>query len=338
MWPFVLLSALLVSGAGPLRWDAPSPACPDAVEVDERLRPLLGEQGLEVEADAHVVPSASGFRAELGLRWRGHVDHRRLEAEDCGRLADAVVLLVAVMADPVRTSAELEVGPDGAERAVPELPSPRPKPPRSAPVMGRSEPEPEAAPPASETQRDDPPLHRDRGLSLGMGVIVDGGTLPRVAAGSLVALVWRTAWVRLFGEGLVLPPTRVRSSAPYARGRVLVGGARLGACLRLGRSPVEVPLCAGAEVGTISASGFGLSGRGRARDPWLAGIGRVAISISPSRNLSLTAGVEVGGSFRRFEYRYSGELLHATAPVAVRGLLGVEFRMSSHFPARPENP
>lgn len=430
MWALAPLAALLAPRgpvSTPLQWDAP-PGCPEAAQVQGHLNTLLGDHALQLEARAQVQAHRGRWTAELTVGWRGHTDRRRLDADDCTSLAQAIALLVAVMADPIQTSHRIDerravrmsaapeppaMATQGVRRAsTPSLrdrPSTRganesrrgasartPGEPERFPASGstRGEPgrlpesgstgeEPERLPPSGSTGEarrattsgepprssasdsdgevgpaapsGEPPRFsafgsnddaRDaaasgepqRGLALALAMLVDGGTLPRVTPAPLIGLAWGGPRGRLLAELLVLPPRRVRSSASYGQGRVLMGAGRLGGCAHLVVGPrAWLPLCGAAELGGITAVRFGQTQQRGATNLWIAGVTHGSLVLDLGRRLSLTAGLEMAVPLRRIEYRHQGERLHGTAPVALRGRAGLELRWGAQRSAEPEN-
>lgn len=321
--------------------------------VQSRLDALLGDEVLEVEARAQVRVHRGRWTAELTVDWQGHANQRRLDADDCTSLADAIALWVAVMADPLRTTRRVDetrtirtLAARGSEdpSTLPTEPrrvmssSPSVEPHRVAPPHV---PEPDRTPVfglAGETRGAPVSSEPERGPALVLAMLVDGGTLPRVTPAPVVGFVWRGPRVRLLAEVLVLPPRRVRSSASYAQGRVLMGAGRMGVCARLVVSPrVRLPLCGAVEIGGATASGFGQTQQRGATNLWFAGITRGSLIVDVGRRLSLVAGLEMAAAGRRIEYRHQGEWLHGTAPVALRGRAGVEFRWGAQRSTEPEN-
>lgn len=79
-------------------WDAPR-GCPDAAEVDARLRERVAELPPSVAATATVTwNDADAYTMRVVLRDAESVSSRTLRADDCSTLADAFTLLIAVTA------------------------------------------------------------------------------------------------------------------------------------------------------------------------------------------------------------------------------------------------
>lgn len=328
-----LLAALslvaLAAEPAPVRWQADDQACPSAAEVEARLRSLLGARTLELSAEVDVVRATPGWRAHLRMRWHGHLDEQTVEAPDCNTVADATMLMVAAMADPLTTSRATRV-PTPEPLQFPPTPTPTDAPtdaPTTNPI----------APPRTPTPST-PPESRDRGPSVALGTLVDRGSVPGFAVGPTVALGWQTPSLGLKLEGLYLPPTSVASTAPYATSaRVQLGAARLRTCVRLGGTRVELPLCALAEGGVVGASRFGEQADRSALDPWLALGPTAGIRVALGSRLALNARLETLIPLTRGQYGYDGDILHLTEPLVVRAALALEFHWAIQIGPQPEN-
>lgn len=349
------LAALVLSTAAPspspaagaLTWDAPLPECPSAEVVSQRLESLLGARALAVAAVARVRPAGSGLRLDLHVQWRGRVDARVLEADTCESLAEATVVLVALMAESPRDGdtgapAELDTesllpnttpdpsAPDTS--AAPESVPHRVDPPALHPPLAPA-PEPIADdPPLTALNPSEPPAHarsrHPREFALALLGLLDIGSIAGVSGGLGLTLGWHLPRLRLFVTGAYLPPRGLPLDTAYAaKGRVQLGLVQLGACARLGPARIEVPLCGALEVGGTRATRFGLLADRGARDPWLALAAGPALVVTLSRVLALVVRLEAVLPIFRSRYVYGDEaVLHETAPVALRGGLGLEFR------------
>lgn len=309
-----------------IEWDASQAGCPSQAEVDERVAVLLGPHPASVRAHASATEYSTGWQATLRLSWRGHTDEQTLRGPDCASLADAVTLLVAVMADPVQTARTLHersLVPPPPRVVPPLLPVAAAEQRADAPAPRRDAGEPTPAPAESVI------APHDTGPSLAVSGMVDVGSTPRAAPGVALSFAWRRRRWRAQLEGFYLPPVAVASSAPYAsRGRVQLAAARVGGCTRLGSIRWEVPICGGAEGGGVIATGFGLDGRGNTLKPWLAGTLSGGLLVRLNHWFSIAARLEAVVPVFRGRYQYGDDLLHETAPVAARAGLGVEFRWS----------
>jgi hypothetical protein len=322
-----LVAAIAIEPLPPsISWEAPS-VCPSPSVVSARLTQLLGGGVSEVRADARVRAEASGWRLDLELHWRGRADVRTIVADRCETLADATVLLVATTADPVMVLRHVTVEPTPPSNDT--LPNPVAARTRPLDAVGRVASGPAVA----------HPRVRDRGPTLGLMGLVDLGSLPRLTAGVGATVGWRWSRARLFAEGSYLPERRVIADAPYARqGRVQLGTARAGACVRLWLRDVELPLCGGAEAGGTRATGFGVRADLGTSDPWFAlfAHGGLAIPLMPS--LAVVGRIEGAVPLVYSEYVHGNERLYRAWPVVVRGGLGLEFRWGQRNATKPENP
>lgn len=105
------------------------------------------------------------------------------------------------------------------------------------------------------------------------------------------------------------------------------GGARGCGVPRVGAA-VQFPLCAGIELGPIRARGFGEPDPRDVRSWWVAVVLGPAVAWAPRPWLALWAGVEGSIALRRPGFtRPGGPALFRAAPVGVRVLGGLEFRI-----------
>ncbi|MEM9459169.1 MAG: hypothetical protein AAGF11_33630 [Myxococcota bacterium] len=340
--PSVLLAVLTGSEPFALEWDAPGMDCPAKSEVDARVRAWLGDRRLELGAQVRIHATATGWEARLRVQWRDHTDQRVLAGSDCRGVAEAVALLLAVMADPVELAAQT------GSRAPVEVPAPPPRLPAASIEGGQVrgvegsraiEPvEPEVR--AYRRSSAKPEAHEslERGPSVELGALVDRGSLPRLGVGPTIGLAWRRPWLRLLVGGRYLPPRQVLARSPAAaEGRVQLAAMHMGACVRLGGGRVEAPLCAMAEVGATWGTRFGLESERRTIDPWVAPGATGGVVVALGRRWALVARLEAAIPLARARYVDGSLLLHQTAPWVVRGVVGFEFRWRSRIIAMVEN-
>lgn len=327
-------------------------ACPVGADLPARLGVLLPTLEVEVTPEPRgggpgpvaiidvAAPPDPGASWEVDLVLTSPLgEHdRRLEAESCPVVVDALALLIAVAFDPVSAANQI----DAARRAKPE-PEPELEP---GPERG---PEPELEPDRSletepvarprVTAEDLPPWRsssadaRGRGddaaLRAGLGALAGGGYGP-LASGS-AALVPRFA---LFGEGwrwelrgAWLPPL-VRD----------VGGDRqlrfdgwwLGTrgCWVPTPGPVELPLCAGVEAGSIRGEALApvLNARSGSQ-PWVALELGPGLSWSPRPRLAVGVEASVPVPLAQAGFALDEEPVLRYAPAGVRVLGGIELRL-----------
>lgn len=298
-----------------LSWQSPQ-GCPERDELVFRVeRALGGELGAAppLHFDIVVQRSAPGFSATLEVEGKA----RSLSAPDCGKLADAVAVAVALAlgaSEPVASSVATP------EPAAPPLPPP---PPPEDTV------EPEAGAAVSENGAPVPAVFA--------GLLADAGTLPSPAAGAAlgVALGWRR--VQLRALGLLLFEQHVDRSGqaglpPNAGADLALFAGSLSACAAAAgsfRGDAAVFLCAGPELGRLSGTGTGVSARRSGGGLWLAP--RVDVGGSwrvPGSNVALSLGASLLAPLLRDEFVLDGAVpVHRAGSVVGRVGLGVELEL-----------
>lgn len=266
-------------GVGPsppidLQWTAPA-SCPTDPEVEARVRDLVGpETGLAGDATANVVASGDRFAASITLRSDRGTSTRSFAADSCDALADAVALVIAVGLDPlavstvVRDVAPTIAPPSPLEPVTTSIDEPEPTPPR-------------VEPPPRTPQRRRPAIGL-RGFAHGtatLGIFTGVGGL----AGGGLALTLDRARLELAGHHEV---GRRFTHPSDADSGALIGASagRLAACWTPSAARFIFPLCAGAEVGAITARGRGISRRGPAvRSVWASAVPHVRALWFPVR-------------------------------------------------------
>lgn len=294
-----------------------------------------------------VRPEGEGaWVLKLQVRTAEGHEERELHASTCASLAEAAGLLIAIAADPsADTQALDEVDADVADAGPGSTPADAevPRPPDGAAEIDRaSTPEPpapvdvatpRARRPATEpTSEPAAPVRvapRVRGL-----VRVDGAAqllrvLPRIASGAVGGAV-----------GLLVPHARIEARGRYAfaqratyPSRPEIGGEiglwtiSANGCWAPHAGPVEIPVCAGVELGRMRARSFGVTDDGVGRSLWVAVPVDAAVVWAPIPWLALRVGPEVAVVLRRprFHVRDLDELFRA-APAAVRLIGGIEAR------------
>ncbi len=354
----LLLASLALPGSSPeggLHWEAPAGHCPSEAEVVSRLAALVGDAELSVLADAHVSPVADGWVLDLKIRWGDEGERRHLEAATCEELAEAVLVLLAVLAEEARgeaaeldseTTPKLEPKPEVI--AVIEPPQPEPLAVQGQVGRPASEPVERTAlnasadevsgpvPPPAQTRS---PRHR-RAFALTTGGLADIGGLAGASFGVRLGVAgWLGRRLRWVAEGRYLPPRAIGNDANFARGgRIQLGYAHLAACVSLRRGRVEVPICGAFEVGGLQAAGFGDAEDQGARDLWLAAGVSTSFAITLAPRIALVVGLEVVAPLARQRYVYGPEILYETALANGRALLGLEFRLVDQIRPEAENP
>jgi hypothetical protein len=339
----------------PLRWQAP-PACPPLDAVERRIEALLGGPFAVhgVEAEAIVEPAAGGWSLALTTR-RGALEERRtLEARECETLANALALVLAVLADPVAVGVALAADEE-ARVAEPVRPPPPPPPPTpesqvpkrgDGPGLGSPESIPLPGAPLELTV-DDVPL--DSGLeedaeqtaaepftwSLRLAGGAEFGALPSASGGLAGAVAARRGRGGIELSGLyVFPRTAAIPALSGASvwSRLWTIGAR--GCGSPLQGDLELPLCAGLELGALDGEGRGLLAPERQRRLWLALVAAPSLRWSFSEAVALWIGGELAVPLVAPTYvvdltgSTTDLIAHRASPVTGRVLVGFEVRLS----------
>jgi hypothetical protein len=310
---FLFLAALLgarSADAQPspvaLLWNAP-PECPSRDSVLEQAGRALGPPRV---VSSHVVradverDAAGRWHAAVRIEGPGAQADRAFDADTCPAIASATAVVLAVLVE------------DGAQAE----PSPAPPLRRDAP------PAPQSPAPAN--------ARRGGQIALGAGGIVDQATMPAVAAGAELAVGWAVGGDRWRARALAMGAFFPVHSATLA-GRPTEGGdfrlltAAARACIGLVAGAFEVGPCAGPEIDTLQASGFGSSSPSDGSATWAA----FALSALGGWRVAgpLYATLRVDGvvplARPEFVVQTPGAdlLVHRPAP-ALRAALGAEVR------------
>lgn len=293
-----------------LEWRAPA-ECPDGDDARIRVERFLGRSvgrpgDPEVHAQVQIDAREGLFVASL----RTDEGERVLRAERCDVAADAAAYVVAAMIDP-------EVDPPATEEP-PLTPTPPAKTSPVAPPPAKKEP-PKSAPKRASD--------RVRGaVRIGAGVGV--GPLPAVAPGLVggAAIMWRRLRVELGAAHWFAREARL-SDRPDTGGdiRLTTGNARI--CPLAVLRPIEVPVCAGVEVGSMHGRGVGIDVPASTRLLWVALTAGPGVIWMPSPwvGLWVDTALVVPVSRPVFEAENVGQI-HQPAPAAFAGTLGLEAR------------
>ncbi len=310
-----------------VHWTAPE-GCPAADELRHGVERRLGRtlSPGEVDVDARVTePASGGFRLALTTDVEGVHDERTLDADDCGALADATALIVALAVDPVAVADAL-----GAWQS----PAPEDAPP---PIVATNEVGPAtgtgrspAARAESPTEPTDGPREPMTGIfrsSAGVGL----GAVPGVTGAFALAGGLRWSRARLELEGNYWIP---RPSAPddQARVRVQLGTVTARGCGQLSRDRIEAPLCGGIAVGGMRGDGRGAPNARVAQGLWLALEAGVGLSWWFAPQWALAGGFVASVPVVHPSFDLAADpprVLFEPSAVAGRLWLGIEFRLKS---------
>ena len=300
-----------------LDWDAPT-SCPSTPWIRSRLGVLLSP-GARGHVQARVQAGPDRYDLTLAVTTRHGRTQRTLQGPTCDSLAQAAVVVVAVVVDPLEASARSAVSPPSPATAV------TPPPPRTSALaradLRQTRPEP---------ARDRRPLAIPLGVTGGGGV----GLLPRPHAFTRVrvGLAWRRVDVGLTATHRFAQPIR----QPTGGGAVISlssGGIELGPVVR--RGPWSIPLRAGLEAGVMVATGRDLDVTQTALSPWLGAELSAGVAWAPVSWIALRLTAGATGSILRPSFGLDdGTIVYETAPLGARAGLGLEFRLPLD-PSRP---
>ncbi len=310
-----------------LHWEAPA-TCPGADRVREHARRRMATDGTTPVVAHGVVRSidASTWVLTLSLEGEGGREDREIRAASCDALAEAAGLLIAVAADPSR-------GPVGPA-VVPEPATPEPETTEATTAEPTTTSPATAEPttgPVTPTVVASPPLRRRR---------VSGASRAELG-GQFLRVLPRAADVTFGGAvALRMPLARVELRGRYALaqrveqdGLADVGGTidlwTLGAsgCFAPRWRRIEIPICAGVELGAMRGRSFGVEQSGEARSLFAAIPIDANLIWSPIPRVGLLAGAGAAAGLLRpsFHLRDQAPLFRA-GPVALRVIAGVELR------------
>lgn len=341
--PFLLLALAAPAPAAPqpaptpvdLRWSAPA-ECPDAAAFLHATEELVGrtlaiDEHAELRVDGRVTVSEGVYALQLRF---GHDENpaRTLEAAQCDLLVDAGSLVVATrLLEALDGPAPPRVPEPITAReptADPGPPIPRAPTPASLPVT--TEPRPPAAEPRTAPD-DTPPA--DRSLRVAIAVLggASFGVQPSVA-GTLqgdVALLLPSARVTIGARhGFA---TTARASEDFGV-RVSATSAHGLGCWDPALGRIDVPVCAGIEIGALVGRGDGRAQTSTtsrqlfAAIPLQAGIGW---AVRP--RLALRADLRAGIAIDRpgFHVEIPGDTLELFRMGAgsIAGSVGIELRL-----------
>jgi hypothetical protein len=295
-----------------LRWAAP-PGCPDRSKIDADLARFLAHGAQRDDApvviDARVTKDDEKFVLALSVRASAGAIEKTMRADDCKVLASAVALVVAVLLDPTAVVETVE-----RERVAPVPVEPAAEPPKREP---RTEPKPKPKPkPKLEVQGLIRPL-----------VAGSFGPLPRfgVAAGGIVGV--RLGRARIEAHAIWDAPQRARASGVDAGARLDLWALGPRGCFAPRWRTLEVPVCAGGEIGRVRGRGFGLSVSRSARATWAAFTAGATLLWVPLRWIAVGGGVDAVVALTRPSFVIDDiGRVHRPRPAGVRIHAGLELR------------
>jgi hypothetical protein len=329
--------ALSRSSTDFLAWEAPH-GCGTAEVVSNRVKELLGESAGDLSrarrVEARVSRTRAGWVLDLRVFGGSGKRERRLEAEACGDLAEAAAVAISLAIDAERAAGGAAASPpdsaaaganpesDGAGQDTPSggLPSDGAASIRSSTVVTG----PTASAPPGDADSPSPSAGSGQArLSIGAEFVSDITSLSAFAPGaSLVVRLRQSEWA-LAAYGLGLAATE-RVLGPDQSVRFSLVGGGLRASYRLGEGLVETALCAGLEVGRLSARGVGLLGAQTVHDLWLTPHAGLELSSALSGVVAAYVRGDAVVPLLRQEYAVNEvDRVHRISAVGARGAVGI---------------
>lgn len=296
-----------------VRWRGPQ-GCPDK----DAVRDALERGDAEAAPDDARVSVEAEIRATDDRRWSMDAEvasptgreRRSWIADDCATITRLLVVIVG--------SALARAHEQAPADAAPPKP-PEPTPPQPARPTRDATPEP--------TSIAEPRTRARTGVALRISTGIESGGLPVVGpalAGGVSIL--RPRW-RVDASALwVLPRGTQLEGGNGAGARLQLAAASLRGCARFGRD-VEIPLCAGAELGAVVGTGTGVDAPQDDRVLWAAALLGTGVRVPVRRRISLVLDTQLAIPLGRprFELRDLGTVYRART--GARALFGLEFRV-----------
>lgn len=338
----ILLSYWLAPGLGEpapprLTWEAPA-ACPDAGQVQARAERLAGldeasaSLRLRGRVEHHPDHGAAPWHLELVVSTDEGEHARSLDAAQCDALADVTALVLAFGLDPFGAEASKEPVPARSERTQARdedavEPARVGREARRA-VRQKAPVEAEVAIEAEPAPRPSPHAGYD-GVGFGLRLLAGGeiGALPGGSGGGSLAAALLIRRFRFEAHGNYWLPRPARLPGGGGLGvdvRLATGGVDM--CLRLyAARRLELPVCAGAELGLMRADTVGTPEPHQAYSLYAAARIAPAISWRVADWVGLWLGVEGTVALSRPRFRFGDNEVYTPAPAGGRVLAGVEF-------------
>ena len=299
-----------------VRWRGPA-GCPDA----DAVKAALERGDAEAAPDDARVSVDAEIAATDDRRWSMQAEvasptgreRRSWIADDCETITR---LLVVIVGSALARAHE--------ERPAGEEPAPAPSEPVPAPAVpvtprAKVEPKIVATKPAPKKR-----IRTELALRIATGI--EAGGLPNAGPALAAGLVimrprWRADAIALW----VLP--RATSLSPEGPGaRLQLASGALRGCARLG-DVVEVPLCAGIELGAVHGKATHVDNIGKGNVLWAAALLGPGIRVPVRRRIALvldtTLAIPLGRP--RFDLTALGQVYRART--GARALFGLEFTL-----------
>lgn len=298
-----------------LEWEAPrdgtgAGACPDEPtvrrEIARRAEGVAPLAEPRFRAHASITRLAdTTFRVELTTRVGSDVGTRTLAAPTCRALADATVVVLAMLLAPSPTTASA--------------------PPPLAPPPPVTKPTPAVTPPEA-----DGPVPPAR-ASILAAAVGDLGSLPGAAVGAHLGVAWRPHALLLEVGASYFPSASGFVGTSTAGGRMTLFTFELRACRPFElAAPGSITLapCVSAEAGRLAGEGVGIVNRTTGEAFWVAvAPGAVASLPFARERLALRIGADAWLPLNRPTFVLGGVgNVHQPSPVAGRATVGIELR------------
>jgi hypothetical protein len=306
--------------SGELSYSAPS-TCPSERSLADLIEEFLG-QSLEapraqaINVEVRVERSDAGkYVADIEVDAEGGRSERRLEHEDCEKLAEASALVIALAIDPEAT--RNHQGPADGPSSEPD--------PSSRSALSPAEDE----SPSRESPVDDGNSERWSIVVGGEGLAGEG-VLPGLGAGvGLTAGVWHHEQVGIVASGRFWGRRREGvPGAPGAEARLQLVSLVAGVCAMPWSRRIGLETCVMGTVGDLAGEGVGLDNPAAGHGRWSAVLGRLGISAN-SGPWRLTIGLEAGPALERPRFVVSSGdsevVVHEAGSVASRAYVGIRW-------------
>jgi hypothetical protein len=314
-----LVSFPAAAMAGELGFRGP-PECNRKSEITEGVESLAGRSLVSVDDydfDVEVEKKgASEWQLVLVTKTRasGALRERRFQGKTCAEVGDAAAVAISMTlrndsgdsaAPPAETKAPPEEPPVAAPAATPTRRDEGPAPAKPAP--------PNAAEPLS--------------ILVGVGALVDAGSLPSVAPGGTLSAGALLRPLRIELQGGLFAPQKTES-APNQGGTFNLAFGALVACYEKNPKSVHALACLGYELGSLSGEGYGVAEPRSGSSFWHAvrvelGAG---LPLSDGLSLSLRAGAAVPLARKAFVLD-EAEVVHEPNAVSGRAQAGLEMSL-----------
>jgi hypothetical protein len=268
------------------------------------------------DARASVTLEGLGYRLRVSVVTpAGAVSERNIVASSCTEAAEAAVAILTVAVAPGAPSSDATVAPSRASSGSRADPGSRPAETPASRAAGAGSDD-------SENEGRGPPAVPLLAAALGvdLGTLAAPAPFARLAAGVEIGRFAALAVVGATGSVL----GELEGGTAGAQMFLVMGG--LLGCLRLNAGNPVVSGCAGVEIGSLEARGYGTTDPRDARAFWSASVIQGVLDWDVSSTSRVSLGVTGIVPFRELQVVASTASVHETAPVAVRPGVGVELR------------